>query len=57
MENSDCYLKYFEEQIYDTVNLIYIAEKHSSFNKDCINVFYQNLQVEGATVFIVLNSC
>lgn len=40
MENSDGYLKCFEEQIYDSVNLICLAEKHSSFNENRMNVFY-----------------
>lgn len=40
VKNRDCYLKCFEEQIYDSVNLIYLAEKHADFDADDMNYFY-----------------
>jgi hypothetical protein len=40
MDEKFCYLKCFEEQIYDSVNFIYLAERFANFDEDEMNFFY-----------------
>ena len=40
MRNQVCHLKFFEEQLYDSVHLIYLAENHSDFGANKFNYYY-----------------